>query len=304
MTRRLIVGKGPKSLTAALVLVLAGCGGGDTSTSPSGSGGPEAVIVQSGRTEQPIPSLAGLTAVFGQTLRLGAPGFFSLNTTYAGAPILLWPADDGFLSAAHTRRIIYSGADPGKLTRLAPGVTAVSLVPDAGIRAFPWALNRVVKAAETLSVSHPALDFAVDGPGSRVDLIVDFTDPVFAQQPGAAGAAYVYTDGSTITRAKVVYRSLQIAGFWYLEENFETAVVHEVIHTTGLNHSSGTEDPPGVMSDTSVSYQIKAPTERERLIMKMQYSRVPGTTLAGMTESDPGVSARTSEPQWRLVCVF
>lgn len=289
------------SIGAALAGGCHGRGGSDVS-GPSGSAGAQPVTVLSGRTDQPVPSLSGLTAVSGQTLRLEAPGYFIYNTAFSGVPVLLWPADDGFLSAGHTRRLVYSG-EGSRLTRLAPGVASVSLVPDAGIRAFPWAFERVTKAAETLSASHAVLEFAVDGPGFRVDLIVDFTDPVFAQQPGAAGAAYVYTDGSTITRAKVVYRSLQVEGFWHSKDNFETAVVHEVIHTTGLNHSSGAEDPPGIMSDTAVSYQFKAPTEQERLIMKMQFSRLPGTTLAGMTESDPGVSARSSEPGWHLVCV-
>jgi hypothetical protein len=288
------------------VALMTGCNGrrGGEVVGPSGSVGVQPVSVVSGRTGQPVPSLSGLTATSGQSLNLQASGFFAFRTSFTGSTIQLWPADDGFLTSDHTRHLVYGGRDPGMLYRLPQGTNTVSLVPDAGIRAFPWALARVTKAAETLSQSHKALDFSVDGGGFRVDLIVDFSDPVFTQQPGAAGAAYAYDDGhGNIMRAKVVYRSLQIQGFWHTEDNFETAVVHEVIHTTGLNHSSGAMDPPGIMSDDAKSYGFRAPSELERLIMKMQYDRLPGTTLTGMTESDPGVSARASEPGWHLVCV-
>jgi len=289
--------------TISTVLAVACNRKGGGITGPSGTPDAQPVSVLSGRTGQPVPSLTGTAARIGQALHLQAPGFFALHTAYTGGPVLLWPADDGFLSAHHTRSLVYAGKDPGTLTRLPRGVTTVSLVPDAGIRAFPWALTRVRTAANTLSESHPTLDFAVDGGGFTVDLVVNVADEAFVRMPGAAAAAYVSSgDDGVITKAKVVFRTLQIQGFWYTEDNFETSVVHEVIHTTGLDHSQQ-EDPPGIMSANADSYGFHAPTEYERLIMKMQYERLPGTTLAGMAESDPGVSAKASEPKWHLVCI-
>lgn len=269
-------------------------------TGPSSE--PQPVSVISGRTEVPVPSLGGLTARLGETLHLQAAGFFALNTAFTGAPVLLWPADDGFLSAHHTRSVVYSGTDPGTLFRLPSSVSAVSLVPDAGIRAFSWALACVLGAAETLSTSHPALEFTVDGGGFPVTLEINLADQGFATNPGAAGLCYAKSgsDG-VITEARIVFRTLQLSGFWWTVENFRCAVIHEVLHATGLQHSSQ-EDPSGIMSGRADSYQFKAPTDREMLIMKMQYERLPGTTLAGMAESDPGVSSRSSKPEWRLVC--
>lgn len=297
--RRVLVGAVALVIGAAI-----GCNRNGNVSDPSGIREPEPVIVLSGRTLQPVPSLSGMTARRGQELHLQAPGFFALHTAYAGAPVLLWPADDGFLTSRHTRHLVYRGDDPGTLHRLPRGVTSVSLVPDDRIRASPWALARVTKAAGTLSLSHDALDFAVDGAGFRVDLVIDVTDQVFRDNLDAAAAAYTHNeDDGTITKARVVFRTLQIAGFWYTEDNFETAVVHEVIHTTGLYHSSSKEDPPGIMMDSAESYSFRAPSEHERLIMKLQYERLPGTVLVGMSESDPGVSGRSVRRGWHLVCV-
>lgn len=269
-------------------------------TGPSGDAQP--VNVLSGRTDQPVPSLGGLTARAGETLRLQAPGFFGRTTAFTGAPVLLWPADDGFLSSHHTRAVVYNGADPGTLKRLPTSVTAISLVPDSNIRSFAWALESVEKAAATLSLAHPALEFTVDGAGFVVPITVNLADKGFQDNPGAAGLAYRETAGDgEITGARIVFRTLQLQGFWYTKENFEVAVAHEVLHTTGLEHSAD-EDPAGMMAGNAKSYSFRTPTGQEMLIMKMQYDRPPGTTLAGMTESDPGVSAKSSKSEWHLVC--
>ena len=304
MTRRLIAGHGPKSLTAALALVMAGCGGGDNTTGPSGHAGPMPVSVVSGRTGAPIPSLSGLTATQGQSLFVQSAGFFSYRTAFSGQTIALWPADDGFLTAHHTRRLVYRGESPGLLHRLPQSVASVSLVPDEGIRAFPWAMDRVRKSAEILSRSHSVLDFQMDGPGFPIQLVINFADQGFVDQPGAAALAYTSSDANgTITGVRLVFRSLQIQGFWHSEDNFQCAVTHECIHGTGLDHSD-LEDAPGIMMVGADSYKYLEPSPQERLIMAMQYQRLPGTTLNGMTESDPtSVTKSDNErPKWRLVC--
>lgn len=304
MTRRLVVGYGPKSLTAALAFLLSGCGGGNSTTGPSGHTNAMPVSVVSGRTGAPIPSLSGLTAMRGQPLFLQSAGFFSYRTTFSGQQIALWPADDGFLTAHHTRRIVYRGQSPGKLYRLPSSVTQVSIVPDEGIRAFPWAMERVRKSAEILSNAHTALDFQVDGPGFPIYLSVNFADQGFVDQPGAAALAYTFPDANgVINGVRIVLRSLQIQGFWHSLDNFQCAVTHEILHGTGLDHSD-LEDAPGIMMMSAESYKYLEPSPQERLIMAMQYQRLPGTILDGMTESDPAsVTKSDSEPpKWRLVC--
>lgn len=296
--RTVLVGIG--KLSAA---VLAGCGRkGSGIVGPSGDPIPVSVI--SGRTEIPVPSLGGLFARTGEELRLEAPGYFTFNTAFVGAPILMWPADDGFLSSHHTRAMVYGGKDPGTLCRLPISVNDVALVPDSNFRAFPWAMKRIANAADTLSQVHPKLNFTTDGPGFKVSLTVNLADPGFQSNPKSPAIAYTkFGPDGIITDARIVFRNLQIAGYWWAEENFQTAVVHEVIHATGLDHAT-TEDPPGIMSTTEVVYEHRAPTEREMLIMKMQYERLPGTVLRGMVEQDPGVSAKEDRPEWHLVCAL
>jgi hypothetical protein len=285
--------------------MLTGCGRGTEVDGSTDAASPVPVNVVSGRTGLPIQSLSGMAAVPGQALLLEAPGFFSYRTSFTGRTITLWPADDGFLSAHHSRRLVYRGESPGKLTRLPASVVAVSLVPDEGVRAFPWAMDRIRRGMEILSQSHDALDFAVDGGGFPINLSVNFADPGFVDQPGAAALAYTASDSAgVITGVRIVLRSLQIQGFWHSEDNFQCAVTHECIHGTGLDHSDP-QDAPGIMTLGADSYRFLEPSEQERLIMAMQYRRHPGSSLDGMTESDPATATKSQveESVWRLVCV-
>jgi hypothetical protein len=279
-----------------------GCRGSNPVTGPGATVSPASLTVVSGRTDQPIPSseLSVVPSRGGVTLSAG--GYFNLTTAVRSTPISLWPADDGYLPASFTRALLYDRKDPGTLCRLPDGTTQVSLVPDSNLRAFQWAIDRLRMAADALS-GHPALSFAVDGPGFPVQYQVNVADPVFTSVPNAAAAAYVTCGGDgIITAAKVVIKSLDIRSFWYIEDNFQIAMAHEGLHCTGVAH----DDPSGeqgLMSSLVDAYAHKSPTAREFLVMKLQYLRRPGTRLAGMMEDETLVHQSSASAKPRVVCV-
>jgi hypothetical protein len=260
------------------------------------------VQVLDGRTETPIPTLLGTRATQGQGLVLSAPGFLTLRTTYRGMPVLLWP-NDAALPLGATRALVYQGNDPQVLVRWS-GDTRLNLAPEGALRSEAWVMPRIEAAAAVVSRIHPAIDVTLDGAGMTVPVRLDPDDGGFTTHPNAAALAYVrYGDSGRVTEARIVVRSLDREGFWHGEGNFQTAMVHEIIHATGLvgHLPSGTG---GTMSPTAESYRFPEPTPAEALIMKLHYARMVGTILAGDTESEEGRlgTSDVERSEWHLVC--
>lgn len=286
-----------------IALVCGSCGGAPTPSITGSDSVPDAgPRILSGLTGLPI--LHADIVHDGQWMTIGAPGYFSLRTHRGMGDVYLWPTDDGFISSAYTRFFVYRGLDPGMLYRLPPQVRHVSVVLDDHIAETPWAVQRVEGATQSLTQLHGVLSFDISGLGDVViPIVLDPLDRGFELLPHAAMLAYTMTnDQGVIFGGRIVVRSLAVESFWYGEENFKTAILHELIHITGLDHLQSGE--LGIMSGNSESYRFPVPTEREILVMRMQYRRSAGTILSGMIETEREVAAASSPSNatWRLVC--
>lgn len=286
----------------ALFVVVGACSGGkgaNSITTPSAGTSVVSFTVESGRTGAVLEPTAFSATQEKGIVTVKSAGYFTLKTQQS--TIRLWPADDGYISASFTRALIYQNADPGTLCRLPDSVTTVSVQPDATIMNTEWARTRMDSVVNALAV-HPRLTFTLGGAGFPVTITVAPSDDAFKGTSTAAAATYIScgSDG-VITAARIAVRSMDLAHMWYLESYFQVAMTHELLHATGIRH----DDPggeQGIMSATTEAYFHVAPTERELLVMKMQYTRRPGTRLAAMTEDETVVSQKSAARE-QLVCV-
>ena len=285
-----------KQLVAVALFVVIGVGCSKAGTGISGASAVPSVTptVLDGKTGQPVAA-----AVSGSgDITVTALGFFTLKT-HASPQVILWPAD-AYLSAAYTKAAIYGQKDPGTLYRMAPGVSVVGITAGAGFTDGP-AAERLATAAEVISAAG-ALHYQVGIQGRvQVSVYVDANDPGFVTIPNAAALTYTQAAGDGIIQAaKVVFRSSGL-GTFYSWDNLQHAATHELGHTSGLNHlDPGGEQ--GIMSASAAAYSYLDFTDREKLVMKLQYIRRPGTVLSGTTENEFAVAGSSAGATWHLVC--
>jgi hypothetical protein len=222
-------------------------------------------------------------------LEASSPEFLVRETVLrsrADLRLYLWPRQSATgLDEARTRALVYTDANTGGPVRLrrANG-TRVVVVPEASIRLDPEALAAHRAAAEALSAAtRGAVTFEVRETaeaGTVVHTMVNPNDPAMS---GHAALAYRTVTGNTITGARVVFLSVDVA-------RMTSAVMHELAHTFGLEHSIDAGD---------LMYPIvsgpKGLSPREHLVIELMLMRQPGNQFPDNDRDGLGARGRRVE---------
>jgi len=223
------------------------------------------------------------------TLEASSPEFLVRETvirTRGDLRLYLWPRHSATgLDEARTRALVYTDANTGGPVRLrrANG-TRVVVVPEASIRQDAEAMAAHHAAAEALSAAtRGAVTFEVGetaDAGTVVHTLVNANDPAMS---GHAALAYRTVTGNTITGARIVFLSLDVA-------RMTSAVMHEMAHTFGLEHSIDAGDLmyPVVSGPRGLS-------PREQLVIELMLMRPPGNQFPDNDRDGVGARGRREE---------
>ncbi len=272
-----------------LALVAGGCAKGENPAGPGGNGAATPLVVLDGRTGTSVPAVIA-PAPFG--MELTVPGFLTLRPVRQGGDVFLWP-NDSALPVSYTRALVYRDLDPGQSARWADGVRVIGLRP-LGVFQSGRPLQTLQEAAMLASAAHPVLEFVVGNGDRSIPVEVTANDPTFTEFPNAGGFARMLWDNNhRFIEGRIVIKSISDNPDW--EDGWvylRIALAHEMIHASGLiGHVP--VGSPGIMGTTSALYSHRDFTDNEKLVMGLQYRRVPGTRLTGATEDETVVSAQS-----------
>ena len=203
-------GRAPMRVPRLLVagLVATACGGGrgpaTPSVSPALSPTPAPVSApsfQNGRTGQAVPAdITPPRPALSANVAIRAPGFLMREQRYEGAPIVLWPKDQGYV-----RELVYGTAFTDgtyRMVRWASGFT-FTLDGDLAEDAAVLAKAREVAADITELTGIPI----TIGPGGACLLVIDPSDPALGGN--AIAVARTFYRGPTIVSARVAFKTRQ-----------------------------------------------------------------------------------------------
>lgn len=272
-------------------LFVHGCGGssGPTASSvppPTPTPTPAAVapLVFDGVSDQAVAADVTPASVrAGDALVARASGYLPREQRYAGAPVLLWPSDEGYVEQLVYWRFT---DDSQRMVRWAGPFT---LTLDGELVESGIIFDKAREVADEIQ-RVTGLAIAI-GPGGACLVKLD---PNLVGQ-GSIGQARLRFQGATIVGATLAFaRPSEITGG--VGSDWRNTLLHEMGHAIGLRHSPNDRDvmTPGAGPGTRVArYQ-----EHEAAALHMMYwhrsagNRLPDKDpqLAGATAATPQIA--------------
>ncbi len=272
------------ALTCTVIAV--GCGNGSPAAPSTGSASAQVFTVVSGETGQPIAGAAirasdqrhvtdttgqfTLGPVTNRNLVIEAPGYLKRETLLReGEPprVTLWPVDaPRGLGESYTREIVYGYYS--SLTRLAPEVTRVTIVPAPEYLSDPLGVEAHEHAAERLTAAMEGRVsfFVAPAPSDGVAITSELDDSACGTAGGCAFAQI--RPSSEIIGARVVLRRD------FPREGWRTGVLHEMGHVLGLWHNDD-GNLGDLMSSPGLRFSVRDFSAREKITLRMMYQRRP-----------------------------
>jgi hypothetical protein len=240
-----------------------------------------------------VTDVSGVVALErGTELNIEASGFLERRALARGDRFSLWPRVSATgLDEEYTARLVYNCAAPGcpdggePLGRVNQG--AVTLVPSRELLGDRAALGAIDEAAHLwTAATRGEVVFAL-GPasagGTIVELDVDPADPAILSK-GAAGVTRRQYSGSSVVRARITLRSIDLARRIPLS-------IHEIGHAFGLAHSPRVGD---VMWSGPELYDARDLSAREKLAVALMLQRSSGNRFPDTEEGIAGVRGASS----------
>jgi hypothetical protein len=233
-----------------------------------------------GATEAAVPAeVTPATPVLNQPLSVKAPGFLIREQNYAGAPIYLWPADEGYVS-----ELVYDWEFTDGNFRLVRWASPFTVTLDGDLATNPSVLAKTQEVVAEM-VRATGLPITV-GPGGACVISLDSS---ILPDENAVGEARLRFRGASIIGADVVFASRgEITGGTSSE--YRNTLLHEMGHVLGLAHSPNNRDvmTPG----TGPGSKVANFSDSEATSLRMMYRyRTAGNFPP---DRDPALGVRPS----------
>lgn len=245
-------------LVSAPLVVLMACGGSGPSTPSAIRTTPTpvpALTFRDGWTDAPVAAEAApVTPSVGQAVTVRAPRYLERRQSFAGPPVLLWPADD----EGYVRSLVYNtwengGTDPMVRWGAQGSVGGLIVTVDPAIPTE----NATYAVRETAGPT--GLPISI-GPGGTVTIRVDRNDPEFSGTNVIAFCQIRVAAGYHITSANIVLKRA---------DTLPETILHEMLHGVGLGH---VDDSGSIMYPYRVPERPYVPSLRERIALHMMYA--------------------------------
>jgi hypothetical protein len=230
-----------------------------------------------------VTDVSGVVALErGAELNIEASGFLERRALSRGDRFSLWPrVSPTGLDEESTARLVYNCAAPGcpdggePLGRVNQGT--VTLVPSRELLGDRGALRAIDDAAHIWTAATRGevvftLGASTAG-GTIVEVDVDPHDPAIVSK-GAAGVTRRQYSGSSVVRARITLRSIDLARRIPLS-------IHEIGHAFGLAHSPRVGD---VMWSGPELYESTDLSPREKLAVALMLQRTSGNRFPDTEE--------------------
>jgi hypothetical protein len=294
----------------------------DPAEPPRGPGGGAPMLISpgvltfvSGESQLPVESArvtidgrayvtngAGVVAVDrgGSAISVQATNFFERRALARTDHFSLWPRTSPVgIDEEHTARLVYNCASAGcadggePLGRVPQGAVTLHLSRD--LLADGAARAAITEAADLwTAATRGEVVFQMGSgaaPGVVVDMDVDPADPAILSR-GAAGVTRRQYLGSSIARARITLRSVELARRLPLS-------IHELGHAFGLAHSPRLGD---VMWNGPELYDATDLSVREKLTVALMLQRASGNRYPDTDDGLGGVRSSSSRRASVVAC--
>ncbi len=229
------------AVLALLTFTAAGCGGGSGSSAPSRLPTPApsptpaaapAAVIRDGWTEQEVAvALSPPSPSVGTSVVVDAPGYLRREQRFEGAPIFLWPSEEGYV-----RELVYDWEFTDGSRRMVRWAQPFSVSLDGDLADDPAV---VAKAREVLAEITGLTGLPITlGPGGACQIVIN---PSIREEDKAIAETFLTFRSTGITSARVEFATRQeISGG--PGSDYRNTLLHEMGHVMGLSHSPNDRD--------------------------------------------------------------